>query len=73
MFLSFSYSKHCFVNVWFCSADGEKAKGVTVEESYTGCMRNLVSKNPNGEPQKLSLAKPLMVTGNLYLGGCPYK
>lgn len=52
---------------------GETAKGVTVTEGYTGCVRNLISKKPGGDPQTLYLANPLMMGGNLYLGGCPYK
>lgn len=52
---------------------GETAKGVTVTVGYTGCVRNLISKKPGGDPQTLYLANPLMMGGNLYLGGCPYK
>ena len=47
-------------------------KGVTVNESYTGCMRNLVSRSPGSSPQRLSLTNPVMMTGNVFLGGCPY-
>ncbi|XP_073239913.1 laminin subunit alpha-4-like [Porites lutea] len=51
---------------------GEAGKGVTVTKSYTGCVRNLVSRNPGKTPKTLYLANPRMMAGNLYLGGCPY-
>ena len=56
----------------FCFAAGVEGKGVTATKEYTGCMRNLVSKNPGGSAQPVSLVNPLMMAGNVYLGGCPY-
>lgn len=61
------------LTIVFCFVVNEAAKGVSVTEGYTGCVRNLISKKPGGEPQTLYLANPLMMGGNLYLGGCPYK
>lgn len=62
-----------YETIVFCFVVGEAAKGVTVTEGFTGCVRNLISKKPGGDPQTLYLANPLMMGGNLYLGGCPYK
>ena len=59
--------------VLFCFADDFKAKGVTTNKKYEGCMRNLVSRDPGSNARRLSLANPLMMEGNVYLGGCPYK
>ena len=58
--------------ILFCFAAGVEGKGVTATKEYTGCMRNLVSKNPGGSAQAVSLVNPLMMAGNVYLGGCPY-
>ena len=67
------FKQFCLITIAFCFLAGEDAKGVTVKEGYTGCVRNLVSSRPDGtNPQTLYLAKPLMMAGNLYLGGCPY-
>lgn len=55
----------------FCFAEGIVPKGVTATENFVGCMRKLVSKG--GKPKKLLLSNPLMMEGNVYLGGCPYK
>lgn len=51
--------------------EGIVPKGVTATENFVGCMRKLVSKG--GKPKKLLLSNPLMMEGNVYLGGCPYK
>ena len=56
----------------FCFLAGEAGKGVTITKRYTGCVRNLVSRNPGETPKTLYLANPRMMAGNLYLGGCPY-
>ena len=69
------FKQFCLITIVFCFLAGERkaAKGVTVKEGYTGCVRNLVStEKPDEEPQTLYLANPLMMAGNLYLGGCPY-
>ena len=66
------FKQFCLITIVFCFLAGEAAKGVTVKEGYTGCVRNLVSKPGNDEePQTLYLANPLVMVGNLYLGGCP--
>ena len=66
------FKQFCLIMIAFCSSAGEAAKGVKVKEGYTGCVRNLVSRNPRGTNKTLYLANPLMMAGNLYLGGCPY-
>lgn len=55
----------------FCPAASVEAKGVTATERYTGCIRNLESKDRN-EAKSLKLANPVELGGNVYLGGCPY-
>ena len=67
------FKQFCLITIAFCFSAGASAKGVTVKEGYTGCVRNLVSKKPGPgeELQTLYLANPLMMAGNLYLGGCP--
>lgn len=55
----------------FCPAAGVEAKGVTATERYTGCIRNLESKDRN-EAKSLKLANPVELGGNVYLGGCSY-
>ena len=67
------FKQFCLTTIVFCFLAGEAAKGVTVKEGYTGCVRNLVSSGSDGKnPQTLYLANPLMMAGDLYLGGCPY-
>ena len=66
------FKQFCLITIAFCFLADEAAKGVTVKEGYTGCVRNLVSGNPGKTPKTLYLANPLMMAGNLYLGGCPY-
>ena len=54
------------------SADGVTARGVTATEPYTGCIRNLESRDPGRDAKTLFLTKPLQMAGDIYLGGCPF-
>lgn len=49
-----------------------EAKGVTATGKYTGCIRNLQSKDLSKSAKSLKLANPEQLGGNVYLGGCPY-